>query len=149
MLGLLKASSLHFAVTAVLLSATGAAMPASAAGVRLECRDQLARQDVSTKARFERNGTRRKFTVEVEAAVGSSFRAGDILKVRIDDPAGVARVVGQIKLVRGPRDLVGDLNFDTARQADAKPFPGGFPSTVGAGTEVQVGAQLACALQAR
>ena len=137
------------AAMAALVVLVGAVAPADAAGTRFQCQDQLARQDVSATARFERVGNRQKFSVEVEATFKSSFRAGDILKVRVDDANGVARLVGQIRLVRGARDLVGDLNFDTVRQADARPFPPNFPRSIGAGTEVQVGAQLACALQRR
>lgn len=137
------------ALPVVAVAALGLALPAHAKGVRFECRDQLARQDVSAKAKFERDGARRKFTVEVEAALRSSFRAGDILKVRVEDAKGTLRVVGQIRLVRGVRDLVGKLDLDTVREPGSRPFPASFPAVVGAGTEVQVGAQLACALQRR
>lgn len=134
---------------ALLIGALAISTPAAAAGARFQCTDQLARQDVSATAKFEQNGARRKFSVEVEAALKSSFRAGDILKVRVDDANGVPRLVGQIRLARVQNELVGDLNFDTVRQANARPFPANFPRAVGAGTEVQVGAQLACALQRR
>jgi hypothetical protein len=146
---LFTSASLSAAAVAAMILVTGVASPADAAGVRFQCSDQLARQDVSVTAKFERDGARRKFSVEVEAARNSSFRAGDVLRVRVDDANGIPRLVGQIRLVRGPRDLVGDLNFDTVPQADARPFPANFPRSVGAGTEVQVGAQLACALQRR
>lgn len=111
---------------------------------RLECRAQLAGQDVSSTARFERIGQRRKFTVEVEASPRSSFRAGDILLVEV---ANVQ--VGRIRLVRRAADLVGDLNFDTAATAgdQARPFPPQFPA-VSAGTVVEAG-PMRCALQRR
>ena len=134
---------------ALLIGVLAISTPAAAAGARFQCTDQLARQDVSATAKFEQNGARRKFSVEVEAALKSSFRAGDILKVRVDDANGVPRLVGQIRLARVQNELVGDLNFDTVRQANARPFPANFPRAVGAGTEVRVGAQLACALQRR
>jgi hypothetical protein len=125
-------------------AAIGSSDPAAAAGTRFQCRDQLAREDASMKATFERIGTRRKFSVEFEAARGGSFQAGDVLRVRVD---GVR--VGQIRLVRGPRDIVGDLNFDTRPQANARPFPPNFPRNVGAGTEVTLGVRLGCELQRR
>ena len=141
---LFTSASLSAAAVAAMILVTGAASPADAAGVRFQCSDQLARQDVSATAKFERIGTRRKFSVEFEAARGGSFQAGDVLRVRVD---GVR--VGQIRLVRGPRDIVGDLNFDTRPQANARPFPPNFPRNVGAGTEVTLGVRLGCELQRR
>lgn len=134
-----------------LLLALGCALPgtAEAKGTRFQCSDQLGRQDVHATAKFERDGGRRKFAVEFEAAFSSAFRAGDVLKVRVEDSSGAMRLVGQIRLARGARQLVGALRFDTVPQANARPFPANFPPVVAAGTEVQVGAQLACALQAR
>jgi hypothetical protein len=129
---------------AMAATAVGTSDPAAAAGTRFECRDQLAREDASMTAKFERIGARRKFSVEFEAARGGSFRAGDVLRVRVD---GV--LVGRLRLVRGPRDIVGDLNFDTRPQANARPFPPNFPRNVGAGTEVTLGVRLGCELQRR
>jgi hypothetical protein len=123
----------------------GLAAPADAATrSRLDCHAQLAGQDVSATARFERIGQRRKFTVEVEAAVRSSFRPGDILIIEVDNVR-----VGRIRLVRRAVNLVGDLNVDTTATAgdQARPFPPQFPA-VSAGTVVEAG-PMRCALQRR
>ncbi|MFO1072512.1 MAG: hypothetical protein U1E17_07480 [Geminicoccaceae bacterium] len=143
-------SALLPAAAGVLL-ALGCALPdaAQAKGVRFQCSDQLGRQNVTATAKFERDGARRKFAVEFEAGFSTAFHAGDVLKVRVEDPSGALRLVGQFRVVRGARQLVGALRFDTVPQANARPFPANFPATVGAGTEVQVGGQLSCALQAR
>lgn len=137
-------STFGFFTAAALVMSFGLTSPADAARTRLECRDQLTGQDASATARFERDGARRKFSVEVEAARGGTFRVGDVLRVRVDDVR-----VGRITLARGAVDLVGDLNFDTTAGPgdDADPFPSQFPA-VGAGTVIEAGA-FRCALQRR
>lgn len=142
-----KTASLSAAALIAGALVAGAASPAEA--VVFRCGDELARQDVSMSAKFEQVGARRKFSVEVESALNTSFHAGDILNVRVENAAGTLVRVGQVRLARVGRDLKADLNLDTVRQPGTRPFPASFPRVVGAGTEVRVGAQLACALQRR
>jgi len=111
---------------------------------RLECRVDAANEDASIRARFEQRDDRKKFSVELEAAPGGSYAAGDILNVFVND-----ELVGSMTLV-DLGDIVGEIGFDSTAQADDVdlPFPANFP-TVGAGSIVEAGAQLACDLQAR
>ena len=131
---------------AALVGGTGLALPsdAEAARTRLQCRSALSGQDASMTARYEVDGNRRKFTVEVEARPGGSFRRGDVLEVEVKN-----RTVGSMTLRRAVNDLVGDLNFDTTAgpRDQADPFPSGFPA-VAAGTVVEAG-PFRCALQRR
>lgn len=132
-------------VAALAVAGIGLPSPADAAArTRLECRDQLSGQDASATARFEQQGARKKFSLEVEASPRGTFQVGDVLRVKVDDIR-----VGRITLARGAVDLVGDLNFDTTagRGDDARPFPSQFPA-VGAGTVVEAG-PFRCALQRR
>jgi hypothetical protein len=133
-------------IMAAMMVVASPASDANAAGrERFQCRDQRTGQDASATARFEQAGSRKKFSVEVEAARRGSFQAGDILRVEVDNVR-----IGRIKLVRTLRDFVGDLNFDTtAGPGDkADPFPPKFPKNVEAGTVVEAG-PFRCALQRR
>ena len=135
---------LMITVVAVGLGSTATAALAGDNRTRLECRDELALEDASARARYEKEKGRVKFSVEVEAAPGGSFRAGDILQVRVS-----GELVGTVRLSRAG-DLVGELNFDTTAGPDDmdSPFPANFPP-VGRGTIVTFGARFGCDLQSR
>jgi len=111
---------------------------------RLECRSDAATEDASIRVRYEQRDDRQKFSFELEAAPGGSYVAGDILHVFVDN-----ELVDSMTLV-DLGDIVGEIEFDSTAQADDsdQPFPANFP-TVGSGSIVEAGAQLACDLQAR
>jgi hypothetical protein len=119
--------------------------------VRLECAAEGA-GDLSLDARYEersrRRTTRKKFSVEFEAAPGGSFGPGQLMTVSVR-----GRDVGSVVLdtvVGG--DIVGDLNFDTtAGPADRDlPFSSSFPvAKSGSSVVVKVdgGRVLGCRLR--
>lgn len=138
----------HVIAALAALAALTAAAPASAGDVRIRRQCEASGEgDVSMSARYEKRGERRKFSAEFEAAAGGRFAEGDRIGIRVD---GVAVGAVALDAVVGG-DLVGDLNFDTRRQADADPFPSTWPSGVGRGTKVEItrkGAKvLACTLR--
>lgn len=103
--------------------------------------------DISMSARWEERGTRKKFSVEFEAAPRGTFKAGQVLTfVVAGKPVGTDALV---TVVGG--DLQAEINFDTQARAgdDEVPFPAGFP-TVGRGTVVGIrngsAAVLSCTL---
>ncbi|MCT8972370.1 hypothetical protein [Microbaculum marinisediminis] len=103
---------------------------------RVEC-TATGQTDISMRARYEvRTGgrNREKFTTEFEAGPTAGFRAGNRLKVKVK-----RATVGRMRLERlVDGDLVADLNFDTRRQADARPFPSNWPEGVGRGTKIRI-----------
>lgn len=105
--------------------------------------------DISMAARYEkRDGGRKKFTVEMEAAPGGAFRSGQRIEFIV---AGVKVGSDRLETVAGG-DLVGEINFDTKAGPgdDEDPFPRNFPA-VSNGTKVKIERQdktvLACALR--
>jgi hypothetical protein len=131
-------SKIAIATGLVLAAVIASSATADAKGTRtrFQCKASGS-TDISMSARYEiRAGasTRRTFSTEFEAGPGTGFRAGNRLKISVK---GV--VVGTVRLaalVGG--DVVGDLNFDTKRQVDAKPFPANWPKTVGRGAKIQI-----------
>lgn len=103
--------------------------------IRYKCGAEGA-DDISMSAKFESRGSsRRKFSVEFEAAPNIGFGDGDKLGVAVDGTS-----VGSVTLgtIRGG-DVVGDLNYDTKpTEADADPFPAKFPKTITRGVKVKL-----------
>lgn len=140
--------------TVCLALATLAAMPLMAAPAEAKGGDRLIRRctatgagDISMSARYELRGTRKKFSVEFEAAPRGAFTVGQRLGFTVaGKPVGSDALV---TVIGG--DLMAELAYDTnARPGDDEvPFPAGFPA-VGRGTQVVVksGAKviLSCAL---
>ncbi|WP_020179276.1 hypothetical protein [Methylopila sp. M107] len=102
--------------------------------IRYRCGAEGA-NDISMSAKYETRASRRKFSVEFEAAPAAGFADGDKLGVRVDGTA-----VGSVTLgaIRGG-DVVGDLNYDTKpTEDDADPFPAKFPKTLGRGAKIRL-----------
>jgi hypothetical protein len=106
-------------------------------------------RDISMATRYEVRPPRRKFTVEMEAAPNSGFRAGQRITFVV-----AGRVVGSDTLQRVVGgDLVGELNLDTQagpNDPDEDPFPRNFPPVgKGTGVLIKAGARtvLGCALR--
>ena len=105
--------------------------------------------DISMAAKYERrDGGRKKFSIEMEAAPGGVFAAGQKVVFFVS-----GKRVGNDKLqtvVGG--DLVGELNLDTEAGPgdDEDPFPANFPP-VSKGTKVRIKSGgdvvLACSLR--
>lgn len=94
-----------------------------------------ARGDVqiAMHSRYElRSAGRKKFTAEFESLADPRFVAGGRLQVKVDG-VRVGTVVLDALTGGG---VIGDLNFDTQPQIDAKPFPPNWPAGVGGGSEV-------------
>jgi hypothetical protein len=108
---------------------------ATAAAARLQC-DAQGPADTSMQARFERrDGGRRKFNTQFEAAPGGAFTPGQRMIVLVADvKVGAVR----LKTVIGG-DVGGELQLDDAAGPgdDEKPFPADFPP-VQRNTNVQV-----------
>jgi hypothetical protein len=105
--------------------------------------------DISMTAKFEDRGRREKFSIEMEAAPGGAFRAGQRIVFFV---AGVNVGRDALERVVGG-DLVGELNLDTnagPNDPDEDPFPANFPP-VGVGTKVRIKAGgevvLGCSLR--
>jgi hypothetical protein len=89
--------------------------------------------DIAMRSRYELRSTgRKKFTAEFQSATDPRFVAGGRLGVKVD---GV-RVGTVILDALTGGGVIGDLNFDTVPQIDAKPFPANWPAGVGGGSEV-------------
>lgn len=121
------------ATAALVLAA--AATDASAREERLIRRcTALGAGDISMQAKFEDRGSRRKFSVEFEAATPGTFKPGDRIVFKV-----AGRTVGRdalVSVVGG--DVVAELNLDTRGGEpgdDQKPFPPNFP-TIQSGTKV-------------
>jgi len=144
----MKARQFLIFITATLmafsLSQTGLAKDSNDNRVRMECDGDSSNEDASISAKYERKGSREKFSVDLEAQPGGSFFAGDIVQINVD-----GQTVGTIELF-DLGDIVGELNFDSTAQADDAdlPFPANFPG-ISAGAMVQAGTQLGCDLQSR
>ncbi len=113
------------------------AATAGGSTTRYECRVSGS-PDISMHARYELRGTtatsRRKFSAEFEAGRRAAIPAGTRLTVTVK---GVnVGSVAAVALVGG--GIVADLNLDTVRQVDARPFPANWPSGVGSGSVVRV-----------
>ncbi len=121
------------------LAKSGAAIAASAPGIRLACSASGA-ADFSMAARYEERRGRKKFDASFEAAPGVGFNVGRRLAVSVG-----GSTVGAMTLTRDPAngDVIGDLEFDT-NVAENNPFPANFPRVI-RGTSVTVGS-LGCAL---
>lgn len=135
-------------VSAFCLAGLATPSQANDSRVRYRCSAEGA-QDISMSAKFEARGSsRKKFSVEFEAAPGVGFSDGEKLGVRVDGTS-----IGSVTLesIRGG-DVVGDLNYDSnPDEADADPFPANFPKNVGKGTKVRLAKNgdkiLACELR--
>ena len=118
-----------------ILVAGSSGVPAAYAAVDLRC-DASGPGDISMQARFERrDGGRRKFSTEFEAAPGGAFSEGQRMVVLV---SGVRVGTDKLRKVVGG-DLQGDLNLDDAAgpNDDEKPFPDNFPD-VSRNTQVVV-----------
>jgi hypothetical protein len=148
---MISPSKLPLSCALSLIVAFGAPVALSSnalAETRLEC-DAEGPNDISMQAKFERrDGGRRKFSTEFEAAPGGAFTAGQRMTVFVADvKAGTAR----LKEVAGG-DLVGDLNLDdnAGPGDDEKPFPADVPNVqIDTRVVVKIGGEkvLACRLQ--
>lgn len=97
--------------------------------------DAVGAGDISMSARYEVRSSRKKFSVELEAATPGAFHEGQRIAFVVAD-----QIVGRETLqpVIGG-DLVADLNLDTRPNPadDENPFPANFPQ-VTRGTTVQI-----------
>ena len=134
-----NASTLTLAATALIaalsaLPAESSAEISAPAGTRtiFACQARGS-TDIAMRSRYElRSGGRKKFTAEFEAHADPRFIAGGRLGVAVD---GIRVGVVILDALTGG-GVIGDLNFDTQPQIDAKPFPANFPAGVRGGSSV-------------